>query len=78
MGDSDRLEELRAKHERNREQRLEAVKDWAQYVREQPVEVWGPQQNALVDSQIESARASDIDIDVRLRVADAGRDRRPD
>lgn len=78
MTDSDRLEELRAKHERTREQRLEAVKDWARYVKEQPVEVWGPQQNALVDSQLESARASDIDIDVRLRVANAKPDRRPD
>lgn len=78
MSDSDRLEELRAKHERNREQRLEAVKDWARYVREQPVEVWGPQQNALVDSQIESARASDIDIEHRLRVARASRDRTPE
>lgn len=78
MSDSDQLEELRARHRRNREERLEAVKEWVQYIREQPVEVWGEQQNRLINSQLESARASDIDIDVRLRVANAGTDRRPD
>ncbi|MDZ7701637.1 MAG: hypothetical protein U5J98_05970 [Halobacteriales archaeon] len=75
MTDSDQLEALRAKHERNREQRLQAVKSWAQYVKEQPVEVWGPQQNRIVDSQLESARGGDIE--QRLRIEDAKPDRRP-
>lgn len=78
MSISNHLEELRAKHERNREARLEAVREWARYVREQPVEVWGPQQNALIDSQLESAQASDIDIEHRLRVEAATEDRRPE
>lgn len=78
MSDSDHLEALRAKHERNREARLQAVREWARYVREHPVEVWGPQQNALIDSQLESAQAADIDIEHRLRVEAATEDRRPE
>jgi hypothetical protein len=76
MTDSDPLEELRAKHERNREQRLDAVKAWAAYVKEQPVEVWAPQQNRLIDSQLETARQSEAG--PRLRIEDAKRDRRPE
>lgn len=76
MTDSDQLEELRAKHARNREQRLEAVKAWAQYVSEQPVEVWAPQQNRIIDSQLESARHADFE--PRLRIEDAKPDRRPE
>lgn len=78
MSDSDHLDALRAKHERNREARLQAVREWARYVREHPVEVWGPQQNALIDSQLESAQAADIDIEHRLRVEAATEDRRPE
>jgi hypothetical protein len=76
MTDSDPLEELRAKHDRNREQRLDAVKAWAAYVKEQPVDVWAPQQNRLIDSQLETARQSDIE--PRRRIEDAKLDRRPE
>lgn len=76
MTDSDQLEELRAEHQRNREQRLEAVKAWAQYVREQPVEVWGPQQNRIIDSHLKTARNAAIE--PRLRIDRAKRDREPE
>ncbi|PSP38775.1 hypothetical protein BRD20_01555 [Halobacteriales archaeon SW_8_65_20] len=66
MTDSDELDE---KHERNREQRERAVERWVEYIETHDVAVWGPQQNRLVDSQLESARQSDIDIEHRRRVA---------
>jgi hypothetical protein len=76
--DPDHLETLDAKRDRNREQRLEAVKAWAHYVRDQPVAVLGPQQNRLINSQLEPALHSDIDIELRLRVERAKPDRRPE
>ncbi|TKX45433.1 hypothetical protein EXE41_11905 [Halorubrum sp. SD690R] len=33
---------------------------WAEYTKAQPPEVWGPQQNAVVNGQIESAQAVDV------------------
>lgn len=53
MTDSPDLDE---KHARNREERLRFIREWAEYVRTHPDDVWGEQVNALVDSQIESAR----------------------
>ncbi len=41
----------------SREPRFEAVVRWAEYIQENPPEVWGPQQNAVVDGQIDSAAA---------------------
>lgn len=75
MNDSKLREALDDKHERNRKHRLESVKHWVQFVRENPPEVWGPQQNELVDSQLQSARDSDLDADHYRRVMQAGRDR---
>lgn len=59
MGDSEALDRLAAKHERNRERRVDSVKRWARYVRENPPEERGPQLNTLVDAQLRSARESD-------------------
>jgi hypothetical protein len=56
MTDSNVREDLDAKHERNREQRIEAVKRWVEYIQSEPPEVWGPQQNAIVDDQLDAAR----------------------
>ena len=41
----------------SREPRFEAVVRWAEYIQENPPEVWGPQQNAVVNAQIDSAAA---------------------
>ena len=70
MTDSHEHDELAAKHDRNRQRRLEAVKRWVAYIREHPADVWGPQQNRLVNAQINAAQASDLDIEHRQRVAD--------
>jgi len=68
MNDSDAREALDAKHDRNREQRLEGIKRWVEYIETHDPSEWGDQQNQLVDSQLESARQSGIDADHRRRV----------
>lgn len=52
--------DLDAKHERNRERRIEAVKRWVEYIKSEPVEVWGPQQNAIVNGQLDAAQSADL------------------
>ncbi len=42
MSDSNVREALNEKHERNREQRIKAVKRWVAYIKSEPPEVWGP------------------------------------
>ena len=56
MSDSNAREHLDAKHERNREQRIEAIKRWVEYIKSEPPEAWGPQQNAVVNDQLDSAQ----------------------
>lgn len=56
MSDSNVRDDLDAKHEQNREQRLEAVKRWVEYIKSEPPEKWGPQQNAVVDDQLDAAQ----------------------
>ena len=53
MSNSSNLEE---KHAENRRERLEFIKEWAEYVRTHPDDEWGPQVNKIVNSQLESAR----------------------
>lgn len=48
-------ETLNEKRERNRQQRLRAIKHWVEYIKSEPPETWGPQQNAVVDDQLEAA-----------------------
>ena len=48
--------------------RYEQVFRWAEYIEEHPPEVWGPQQNAVVNGQLESARAVDVSAEERKRI----------
>ncbi|OYR85496.1 hypothetical protein DJ84_02455 [Halorubrum ezzemoulense] len=48
--------------------RYEQVIRWAEYIKTQPPEVWGPQQNAVVNGHIESAQAVDVSAEDRKRV----------
>lgn len=57
MNDSNRPDGLDAKHGRNREQRLAAVRRWVEYIESEPPETWGPQQNAIVNDQVEAAQS---------------------
>lgn len=68
MTDSGKHDALAEKHERNREQRLEQIKQWAAYLRSEPPEKWGPQLNSLVDSQLESARNTGVSAEQRERI----------
>ncbi len=56
MSDSNAREHLDAKHERNREQRIEGIKRWVEYIKSEPPETWGPQQNAVVNDQLDAAQ----------------------
>lgn len=59
MPDSNPSDALADKRERNLQERLDGIRRWAEYIREQPPEVWGAQQNRLVNSQLEGARETD-------------------
>lgn len=58
MSDSSARDELDAKHERNREQRIEGIKRWVEYIESEPPETWGPQQNAIVNDQLDAAQTA--------------------
>jgi hypothetical protein len=57
MSDSNARNHLDAKHERNREQRIEGIKCWVEYIESEPPETWGPQQNAVVNDQLDAAQS---------------------
>jgi hypothetical protein len=67
MPDSDHSA-LDAKHERNARERLEGVMRWVEYIKQQPPEVWGPQQNRLVNTQLQSARETGLSAGHERRV----------
>lgn len=60
MPDFEHSEGMEAKHKRNRRERLEGIKRWIQYIRANPPEVWGEEQNTLVNTQLQSARESGL------------------
>jgi hypothetical protein len=70
MSDSDAPDHLDAKHKRNREQRIEAIKRWVEYIQSEPPEVWGPQQNAIVNAQLDAAQFIQTSVSHRQRVED--------
>ena len=72
MPDSNRSNRLAEKHQQNRQERLAGIKRWVEYIREQPPDVWGAQQNRLVDSQLESARQSELSVEHEHRVQSFG------
>ncbi|SDE98299.1 hypothetical protein SAMN04488067_101324 [Halorubrum xinjiangense] len=53
--------------------RYEQVIRWAEYIKAQPPEVWGPQQNAVVNGQIESAQAVDVSAEDTKRIREFAR-----
>lgn len=57
MSDSHAPEDLDAKHDRTREQRIAGIKRWVEYITCEPPETWGPQQNAVVDDQLDAAQS---------------------
>ena len=74
MNDSNVREQLGEKHERVREQRIEGVKRWVEYIQSEPVDVWGPQQNAIVNSQLEAAQEAGVSAAHQQHVEDVAAD----
>lgn len=74
MTDSNVRETLAAKHEHNREQRIEAIKRWVEYITSEPPEVWGPQQNAVVDDQLDAAQHAGTSASHQQHVTDVAND----
>jgi hypothetical protein len=70
MSDSNARDRLEAKHERIREQRIERIRRWVEYIDSEPPEVWGPQQNAVVDGQLDAAQALQTTASHRRHVRD--------
>lgn len=68
MSNSNEREALARKHEQIAQQRLEAIDRWVAYIQDNPAEVWGEQQNALVNSQLKSARESGLDAEAYHRI----------
>lgn len=57
MTDSNVPDYLDTKHEQNRQERIEAVKRWVEYIKSAPPEKWGPQQNTVVNDQLKAAQS---------------------
>ena len=56
------------KGEHGRPPRYDQVRRWAAYIQTHPPEVWGPQQNAVVNGQLESAQAVGVSAEERATV----------
>lgn len=54
----------------NREPRIEAIKTWVEYIKSEPPETWGPQQNAIVNGQLEAAQNAQLSASHRQHVED--------
>lgn len=70
MNDSNATEILDAKQERNRQQRIEGIKRWVEYIKSKPPEKWGPQLNAVVNDQLEVAQTVQTSAAHQQRVKD--------
>ena len=51
------------------EQRVERIKRWVDYIRHEPPETWGPQQNAVVNDQLDAAESLRVSATDRQHVA---------
>ncbi|WP_080510676.1 hypothetical protein [Halorubrum kocurii] len=74
MTDSETPDQLDAKHDRNREQRIATIKRWVAYIQSEPPEVWGPQQNAVVNGQLTAAQHVATSAAHQQHVADVAQD----
>jgi hypothetical protein len=68
MSDSNAREDGPVPQARNREQRIEDIKRWVEYIRTHSPETWGPQQNAIVDGQLEAAQGGDFSVSHQQQV----------
>ena len=52
----------------NKEDRMNFVKYWANYIKNNPDEVWSRQQNVLINSQIQNSRHSKLSKEDYLKI----------
>lgn len=74
MSDSPVRDRLDEKHEHVHERRIEAVKRWVEYIQSEPVDVWGSQQNAVVNGQLEAAQDVGVSAAHQQHVEDVAAD----
>lgn len=70
MTDSNVRELLDEKHADDRERRIEGIKRWVDYIRSEPPETWGPQQNSIVNDQLAAAQTVQMSAAHRQQVSD--------
>ena len=51
-------------------QRVERIKRWVDYIRHEPPGTWGPQQNAVVNDQLDAAESVRVSATDRQHVAE--------
>lgn len=74
MGDSNAPEHLDATDERNRDQRIETITRWVEYITSEPPEKWGPQQNVVVNDQLDAAQTVQTSASHQQHVRDVAAD----
>ena len=52
------------------QKRVERIKRWVDYIRHEPPETWGPQQNAVVNDQLDAAENVRVSATDRQHVAE--------
>lgn len=50
--------------------RIEQIRRWVEYIEDHPAEVWGVQQNAIVNGQVASAQAVGLSAEHTAKVSD--------
>lgn len=77
MSDSSTPEGPAESGDERRTRRIRRAKRWVEYIESTPAAEWGPQQNRVVDSQLEAAREAGISATHHRRVERAA-ERRAD
>ena len=52
----------------NKEDRMNFVVYWADYVKNNPDKIWSKQQNVIIDSQINNAKKSRLSVEKYLKI----------
>lgn len=70
MSDSPTPSDPAVTRERFNEQRIAAIKRWVAYIKSEPPETWGPQQNAVIDDQLAAAQDAGVSAAHQQAVSD--------
>lgn len=78
MTDSSEPDGPARRSEQGRAHRIRRIKRWVACIESTPADEWVPQQNRVVDSQLDAARESGLSAEHFLRVERAGAGRTAD